>query len=204
MLGGVKAPTGRTDVNDGNGVLFDTEFLPGTGSWDWSAGLAVSQRLGGRTSLHANVLHTWAGTGEQDTDLGNRVQYNVALAYRAIGAVLQPGHSSSRMNAGALPPPMYHGAGSSKDHHHEEPVRSRGMALDLVLEVNGEWHDREKVGGVREDNSGGNVVFLSPGGRLSFDRWSSFISFGVPIINNMNGIQAEPDYRLTSGIAVSF
>lgn len=204
LLGGVKAPTGRTDVNDRNGVLFDAEFLPGSGSWDWSAGLAVSQHLSGRYSLHANVLHTWAGTGEQDTNLGNRFQYNLALAYRAVGTAPQPGQASSRMNAGALPQPMYHGAGSVKDHHHEEPIRSSGLALDLVLELNGEWHDREKVAGAREDNSGGNVVFLSPGVRLSFDRWSSFVSFGVPIINDMNGIQADADYRITSGIAVSF
>ena len=198
LLGGVEAPTGRTDVNDKNGNLFDAEFLPGSGSWDWSAGLAVSQHLGGRYSLHANALYTWVGTGGQDTNLGNRFQYNLAFAYRVLGAAPEQSHSPSRMNAGALLQPMYHGAGSAKDHHHEEP------ALDLVLELNGEWHDKEEVAGEREKNSGGNVVFFSPGMRLSFDRWSSFVSFGVPIINNMNGIQADADYRITSGIAVSF
>jgi hypothetical protein len=204
LLGGVKAPTGQTNEKDKNGNPFDAEFLPGSGSWDWSPGLAVSQHLGGRYSLHANVLHTWVGTGEQDTNLGNRFQYNLAIAYRAFGAAPDLAHSSSRMNAGALPQPMYHGAGSSKDHHHEEPVRAKGPALDLVLELNGEWHDKEEVAEERETNSGGNVVFLSPGARLSFDNVSGFVSFGVPIINNMNGIQAEPEYRITSGLAVNF
>lgn len=204
LLAGVKAPTGRTDVRDQNGNLFDAEFLPGSGSWDWSAGLAVSQHLGGRYSLHASALHTWVGTGEQDTNLGNRFQYNLALAYRAFGATSGSGRNPSRMNLGALPEPMYHGAGSSKDHHHEEPVRASGPALDLVLELNGEWHDKETVAGEREKNSGGNVVYLSPGVRLSVDNVSGFVSFGVPIINNMSGIQAEADYRITSGIAVSF
>ncbi len=204
LLGGVKAPTGRTDVNDKNGNLFDAEFLPGSGSWDWSAGLAVSQHLGGRYSLHANALYTWVGTGEQDTNLGNRFQYNLAFAYRAFGAAPEQGQSSSRMNAGVLPQPMYHGAGSTKDHHHEEPARALGPALDLVLEFNGEWHDKEEVAGEREKSSGGNVVFLSPGVRLSFDKVCGFVSFGVPIINNMNGIQAEPEYRITTGLAVSF
>lgn len=83
-------------------------------------------------------------------------------------------------------------------------MRALGAALDLVLELNGEWHDKEEVAGEREKNSGGNVVFLSPGVRLSFDKVSGFVSFGVPIINNMNGIQADADYRITSGIAVSF
>jgi hypothetical protein len=202
LLAGVKAPTGRTDVDDRNGERFDAEFQPGSGSWDWSAGLAVSQHLGGRTSLHANVLHTWVTTGVQDTNLGNRLQYNLALAYRAFGAAPELAGADARRRAGAMPRPMYHGAGGAKDHHHE-PASRAGPALDLVLELNGEWHDREAVAGVREDNSGGNVVYLAPGARLSFDTWSSFVSFGVPI-NNLNGIQAEPDYRLTGGIAVSF
>lgn len=203
LLGGVKAPTGRASVNDRNGNLFDAEFQPGSGSWDWSTGLAVSQQLGGRTSLHANVLHTWVGTGTQDTDLGDRFQYNLAFAYRLIGAA--PEASNASMRAGALPQPMYHGAGRGKsDHHHEEPVQPRGPALDLVLELNGEWHDKETVAGAREKNSGGNVLFLSPGARLSLDRWSSFLSVGMPIINGMNGIQAEPEYRITSGLALSF
>ena len=204
LLGGVKAPTGRGDVNDKNGNLFDAEFLPGSGSWDWSAGLAVSQQLRGSYSLHASVLHIWVGTGEQDTNLGNRVQYNLALAYRAFGAAPDPDRTSSRMNAGALPQPMHHGAGRSKEHHHEAPVRAAGPALDLVLELNGEWHDKEEVAGEREKNSGGNVVYLSPGVRLSVDKVSGFLSVGVPIINDMNGIQADADYRVTSGIAVSF
>jgi hypothetical protein len=203
LLGGVKAPTGRTSVKDLNGELFDTEFQPGSGSWDWLAGVAVSQRLGSRTSAHANVLHTWVGTGEQRTNLGNRFQYNLALAYRVFGTESEPAAAASRMHAGVLPRPMYHGAGS-KPHHHEEPARFEKLTLDLVLELNGEWHDRETAAGIREDNSGGNVVYLSPGARLSFNNLSGFVSFGVPIINNLNGLQAEPDYRITSGIAVGF
>jgi hypothetical protein len=204
LLAGFKAPTGRTNVHDRNGELFDAEFQPGSGSWDWTAGLAVSQRLSGRASLHANVLYTWTGTGEQDTSLGDRFQYNLAFAYRAVGAASEPGRPFSRMNVGALPAPMYHGAGPNDDHHHDVPESSHGVALDLVLELNGEWHERETVGGVLDNNSGGNVVYLSPGARVSVDQWSGFVSLGVPVINNMYGLQAEPDYRLTGGIAVSF
>lgn len=203
LLGGVKAPTGRTDVDDRNGERFDAEFQPGSGSWDWGAGLAVSQQLGARTSLHANVLYTWVSTGTQDTDLGDRFQYNVAFAYRMIGAAPQVAQAS--MRAAALPQPMYHGAGRGKaDHHHEETVQPRGPALDLVIELNGEWHDKETVAGAREKNSGGNVVYLAPGARVTLGDWSGFVSFGVPVVNGMNGIQAEPDYRITSGFAVSF
>ena len=51
---------------------------------------------------------------------------------------------------------------------------------------------------------GGNVVYLSPGVRYSLDRWSAFVSAGFPIANEVNGVQAEPDWRLLTGVAVSF
>ena len=70
--------------------------------------------------------------------------------------------------------------------------------------MNGEWHAREVTGGIKEPNSGGNVVYLSPGIRYSLDRWSAFASVGLPIVNEVNGVQAEPDWRLVTGVAVSF
>ncbi len=57
---------------------------------------------------------------------------------------------------------------------------------------------------MRDPNSGGNVVYLSPGLRLSHERWPGFVSLGVPIINDLNGLQAEPDWRLLTGVAVNF
>jgi len=103
----------------------------------------------------------------------------------------------------SLPEPMHHG-GPKGQHDHEEAPPPRGPALDLVLELNGDWHERQRIGGVTDANTGGNVVHLSPGFRLSMDRWSGFFSFGVPIVNNMNGFQAEPDWRILSGVSVNF
>jgi hypothetical protein len=201
VLLGVKVPTGATNVNDAFGGRFEAEFQPGSGSWDGLFGLAYTKRLGA-WSFHANVLYQLATTGTQDTDLGDRFLYNAAVSYRLFGGALAPG----RMNAGApLPEPMYHGGPKAKhQHHHEVPPAPRGPALDLVLEVNGEWHAREVTGGVKETNSGGNVVYLSPGIRYSLDRWSAFASVGLPIVNEVNGVQAEPDWRLLTGVAVSF
>jgi hypothetical protein len=107
------------------------------------------------------------------------------------------------MNAG-LPEPMYHGGPKAKHSHHEELPPPRGPTLDLVLELNGEWHDHQRIGGVSDPNSGGNVVYLSPGFRVSMDKWSGFFSFGVPIVNDMYGVQAEPDWRILSGVTVNF
>jgi hypothetical protein len=192
LLLGLKAPTGRTSLRDANGELFGAEFQPGSGSWDGLFGLAVTTRFGA-WSFDANVLYQLATQGTQDTDLGDRFQYNVGISYRVIGST--------------LPSPMFHGGPRPKSGHHhphEEPPAPRGPALDLVLELNGEWHAREETAGVREPNSGGNVVYLSPGLRISSGNTAGFVSVGVPVINDVNGFQVEPSWRLLTGIAVSF
>ena len=202
LLLGLQLPTGDTSVNAIGGERFETEFQPGSGAWDGMLGLAITKRLG-LWSFDANVLYVMATKGAQDTDLGDRFQYNAALSYRLVGGLLGP---SGRMYAGALPDPMYHGGPKSHAHKHvhEEVPAQKGPALDLVLEINGEWHARQEIAGVKDTNSGGNVVFLSPGLRLSYERWSGFVSVGVPIVNDLNGLQAEPDWRVLTGVAVNF
>ena len=200
LLLGVKLPTGDTSVNTADGERFETEFQPGSGAWDGMFGLALTKRLGS-WSFDANVLYVLATQGAQETDLGDRFQYNAAVSYRLAGGLLGP---SGRMYAGALPEPMYHGGPKRHRHTHEEVTSPQGPALDLVLEINGEWHARQEIAGVKDPNSGGNVVFLSPGLRLSYERWSGFVFVGVPIINDLNGLQAEPDWRVLTGVAINF
>jgi len=53
-------------------------------------------------------------------------------------------------------------------------------------------------------NSGGNTVYLSPGLRLTVDNWSGYLSAGVPIVKEVNGIQPPPTWRVIGGIAMSF
>jgi hypothetical protein len=204
LLGGLKAPTGAKDRRDRGGELFELEFQPGSGSWDYMAGLAVSQRLGARLSLHANVLYSLVGTGDQQTNLGDRFQYNMAAAYRVTGAV--GGYTALPYRLGGPGELMHHEAGGSlkDDHDHPETEKRAGLSFDVVLELNGEWHARQTIAGVTDPNSGGSVVYLAPGVRLSGDRWSTFLSVGVPVVNHLYGVQAEPDWRLVSGVAVSF
>jgi hypothetical protein len=197
LLAGIKAPTGRTGLKDKNGEIFEAEFSPGNGSWDWSAGLALSQQYG-RAALHANVLHTWVGRSAWDeiepTRLGNRFQYNLAATYRWIGAVAgAPGATFTHTHADG-----------TKHTHVAAPTVSSGPSLDVMLEMNGEIHEHQKVAGVIDRHSGGHTLYLAPGLRLSMDKWSAFASVGVPMINDQTGNQAEPSVRVVTGIAVSF
>jgi Putative MetA-pathway of phenol degradation len=203
VLLGVKAPTGVTNRVDNRGELFDAEFQPGTGAWNGLFGLAVTRRFGA-WSLDSNVLYILSSTGTQDTNLGDRFLYNAAISYRLTAATEKHGHGPMKLGAD-FPEPMYHGGPKGKaTHSHEEPVASPTPALDLVLELNGEWHDKQVTTGVVDQNSGGNVIYVSPGLRLSYDKWSSYVSVGIPVVNDLNGIQPEPSWRLISGVSLAF
>ena len=200
LLLGVKAPTGVTDRHTDTGELFDAEFQPGSGSWDGLFGAAVTKRIG-PWSFDANVLYVLVTEGTQNTDLGDRLLYNAAVSYRLMRGASE---GVAAMKLGALPDPMWHGGPGSHQHGHVHQEASTGPSLDLVLELNGEWHAKQVENGVKDPNSGGNTLFLAPGLRLSMDDWSSFVSVGVPIINDQNGIQAEPEVRVVTGLSVTF
>jgi hypothetical protein len=36
------------------------------------------------------------------------------------------------------------------------------------------------------------------------NRWSGFVTVGLPIINDLNGVQSEPTWRLCGGVLVGF
>lgn len=188
---GLKTPTGETGERTRDGEIQDAEFQPGSGSWDPLFGLALTHRVGA-WSFDANVLYNLVTEGTQDTDLGDQFLYNLAVSYRLTG------YGSSG--------PMFHGAHEHEagddghGHHHE----ASGPALDLVLELNGEVHQKQETAGISDGNSGGHTLYLSPGLRLSQGNWSGYASVGIPIVKDENGIQPEPEWRLTSGVSVGF
>ena len=174
LLAGIKAPTGETGRR-GGGERLETEMQPGSGSWDSLLGFAATH-LRGALAWDASLLYSFVNPGAQGTDLGDVFSYNLAASYRL---------------GGARPPSPY-----ELDRRHN---------WDLVMELNGEWRDREAIHGKRQGDTGGNLVYLSPGVRyLHHSGWSLALSLGVPLIQDLNGSQVEPDYRLVSAIHVAF
>ena len=153
-------------------------------------GLALSQAQG-RWSVDGNVLYTIATEGTQHTDLGDRFHYNGAVTYRLLGDDAETSHAMNH---------SHHGQG----HHHDHALSRKGLVIDVVLELNGEWQAKQNISGETDPNSGGNVVFLSPGVRLALNNWSGFATVGIPIVNDLNGLQSEPIYRLFGGVLVGF
>ena len=198
FLFGVKAPTGATNRIDKNGELFEAEFQPGSGGWDLLGGAAFTQRFGA-WSFDANVLGILVGRGTQDTKLGDRFIYNAAVSYRLVGYMPPEQHAGLPSSA------LAHGP---VQHRHEHPLEKLPAppqwTVDAILELNGEWHDFQTVSGVRDPNTGGHVLLLSPGLRIGRGAFSGFATFGIPLVTDMNGIQSKTSYRLFGGVAYAF
>ena len=108
------------------------------------------------------------------------------------------------MYAGALPEPMYHGGPKGHPHGHVHEEVPRGPALDVMSELTASSRLAKKIAGVKDPNSGGNTIYLSPGLCPSYDKWSSFVSVGVPVVNDLNGLQAESQWRVPTSVAINF
>lgn len=180
LLAGIKTPSGSTSETENGGELFETDHLPGSGSWDPFLGLSFNHSWD-KTGLSANILYTFATRGTQDTNLGDVFNYNIAVSRRMFAA---PEH-----------------------HHHEEHehMDSAIEYVDLVLELNGDMRDKVSTGGLRDENHGGHLLYLSPGIKLGLGHhWTLYTSVGIPIVNGLNGIQSEPDYRIIGGLSYGF
>ena len=202
VLFGFKAPTGSTSQRDNLGQLFEAEFQPGSGSWDALLGAAFTKRLD-RWSFDVSGLYWLAGNGTQNTNLGDRFLFGTGVSYRLVGA-------SGPSKEVELHEYCMQARNRTQEHclyhanHDHSDMKKTPYTLDVVLELNGEWHDKQVIAGMADPNSGGTTVYLSPGLRFGVDRFSSFVTVGVPIVNQHNGIQSKPDYRVLTGISARF
>ena len=180
ILMGIKTPTGETGVREIEGGLFEAEQQPGSGSWDPFLGLAYNRNWDD-IGFSGNVLYTFVTEGSQDTDLGDIFNYNLALTYRTT-----------------IPE-------GEHDHHQHAHKGNIIDYIDLVVELNGDSRQRVNIGGASEEHSGGHTLYLSPGLRVGLGHSVSlFTSVGIPIVNDLNGLQSEPDYRVIGGVSITF
>ena len=171
----LKTPSGSTHVKTNQGELFETHHQPNSGAWSPSVGFSFTRAMG-KFSFDSSVLYTIANTGSQKTNLGDMLDYNVALSYAIVGQA----KNNLFVDTNAAP-------------------------WTAVLELNGMWQDRQKTAGLIDPNSGGNTVFISPGIRYAGGKnWNTALSVGTPIYKNFNGYQTPPDYRITYRLVFSF
>lgn len=175
FLIGLKPPTGKTHEMDNNGERYDTEFQPGTGSWDFLVGGAARKSMQ-RLSLYGNLIVYLTTEGAQNTQMGHAAFYNAAICYRLTG------HEESDD----------HGA-----HAH-------GPQWTVMLELNGETRGRNSIMDVSQAHSGGSIVYASPGVRAVFSNGLGlFVSLGIPIYEHRHGFQTEITRRIVMGVSLS-
>lgn len=83
LIGGVKFPTGRDDVDDSNNHALEPSSQPGSGAFDFQAGAAYSRYLTERITIDASGVYTFR-LEHDDFKVGDRADVGVALAYRLM------------------------------------------------------------------------------------------------------------------------
>lgn len=84
------------------------------------------------------------------------------------------------------------------------PERGLYAQWNVVLEANGQWEQQAKDHGSRVDNTGGHLLFLSPGLQVATKRFVAEASVQLPALQNLNGNQLEPDFTLVGSVRVTF
>jgi hypothetical protein len=176
LLAGVKAPTGKDNLKDGDETL-EADLQPGSGSWDIFAGAALTKDFED-FSIHADMLYKYNNTGVGQSQLGDLFTYNIALSYKLLD------HQHNEL--------------LEKNH-------GFGYSLSTFIEFNGEMAKKDEYAGHKSDNTGHDVIFATTGLQLiADDSYSLLFSISTPIYQNFNGIQNEVNYRTSFSLGKSF
>lgn len=168
VLGGLKFPTGESDLLNSEGERVEPAATAGTGAWDGQAGLAYTVPLNAALTFDASALYTFRGE-RYDYRLGNRLDAATSLAWRVCG------------DAKSYP------------------------QVSLVAEATLRHVQKSKEGGEDDDDTGGTVLFLSPGVKISFtERLAASVGVQLPVIQNVNGSQVETSFRVMTGLSFAF
>ncbi|PIE62747.1 MAG: hypothetical protein CSA26_13080 [Desulfobacterales bacterium] len=77
--------------------------------------------------------------------------------------------------------------------------------FDLQLELNGEVKSKAEKAGVKNNNSGGHMIFLTPGVHCKITKQAHFdLGVAIPIYRDVNGTQLTEDFRVISKLAFTF
>lgn len=231
-IAGLEIPTGHYTARNDEGDLFELEHQPSSHSWDPLVGLALRKGFD-HWSFHSSATYMFVTEGAYDTNLGDVCNYNAAVVFHLFGDSHDHSHSddfptigpSGVRQASYVDDDADHDHGdhdhgdhdhSSHDHgessggpddnqSHEHNDTHRGASLDGILELNGIWEGKDVIGSERDNDSGGNVIYLAPGLRLTLnERMSCFASTGFPVIQNLNGANHRVEFRLVLGTAISY
>lgn len=83
-------------------------------------------------------------------------------------------------------------------------IKGFSPKFSVFTELNGKYSDKNEVNGVKEDNSGGSILYLTPGiVYKAMNNLALMAAVQLPIYRDLNGEQLLSDYRLQTKISYS-
>jgi hypothetical protein len=76
--------------------------------------------------------------------------------------------------------------------------------IALLVELNGNYTQKNKIRGTTDPNSGGNVINITPSLWISSNNLILQLGIGVPAVQHLNGQQNKNEYLLAANIGWSF
>jgi hypothetical protein len=88
---------------------------------------------------------------------------------------------------------------------YEGKAKKINYSINGVLELNGEYTTHDVILNESDPNSGGNIVYLSPGIRVNIgEKVSFYTNINIPTFQRINGIQSLSEYNIYSGLDFVF
>lgn len=86
----------------------------------------------------------------------------------------------------------------------ELPDEGLYTQFNAVVELNGEWKQKNRDASGSIADSGGNTIYLSPGLQIASKHFVAETSFQVPVFQDLNGTQVETDYVVIASLRLTF
>ncbi|MFQ5514863.1 MAG: hypothetical protein ACE5FG_10525 [Myxococcota bacterium] len=80
----------------------------------------------------------------------------------------------------------------------------RLLQLNSLLELNGLWTDRDRSQRTRVSDSGGHVIFVSPGLQLAAKTWILELSLQLPVFQELHGPQIKKAFVAVLSVRIPF
>jgi len=85
-----------------------------------------------------------------------------------------------------------------------ERFRGRLMQLNALVELNGSWTRVTRVEGRTREDTGGHVLFVSPGLQFVTSRFVVEASLPLPVVQDLRGLQLEADFVSVLSVRIPF
>jgi len=149
--------------------------------------------------------HTQLGTGSTDVLLGLSTSHAVGrlnLAANLLAAVTTEGEAGH----------VSHQFGDSINYDRTAKYRlmpelpgDSPLQVFMSFGLNGEWRGRETLAGATLGDSGGQVLYVTPGLQFVIDnKWIVEAGYQHAVHHDLNGIQLGERYRVAGGITYLF